>query len=115
MMRAALRLAVQRCGLSASVSMSMAGGVVVALDLLMAETSMLKVNGDKGEWVATAQKLCYGSAAASSRYARRYLRYAFTELLRGVDVCLILDQFGELITCPIQEGDGAAKAWATSD
>jgi len=76
---------------------------------------MLKVNGDKGEWVATAQKLCYGSAAASSRYARRYLRYAFTELLRGVDVCLILDQFGELITCPIQEGDGAAKAWATSD
>jgi hypothetical protein len=34
-------------------------------------------------------------------------RYAFTELLRGVDVCLILDQFGELITCPIQEGDGA--------
>jgi hypothetical protein len=24
-----------------------------------------------------------------------------------VDVCLILDQFGELITCPIQEGDGA--------
>ena len=29
------------------------------------------------------------------------------EHLRGVDVCLILDQFGELITCPIQEGDGA--------
>jgi hypothetical protein len=41
------------------------------------------------------------------RYARRDLRYAFTKLLRGVDVCLILDQFGELITCPIQEGDGA--------
>ena len=68
---------------------------------------MLKVNGDKGEWVATAQKPCYGSAAASSSYARRDLRYAFTELLRGVDMCLTLDQFGELITCPIQEGDGA--------
>ena len=68
---------------------------------------MLKVNGDKGEWVATAQKLCYGYAAASSRYARRDLRCAFTELLRGVDACLILDQFEELITCPIQEGDGA--------
>ena len=64
MMRAALRLAVQRCGLSASVSMSIAGGVVVALGLLMAGTSMLKVNGDKGEWVATPQKLCDGSAAA---------------------------------------------------
>lgn len=70
---------------------------------------MLKVNGDKGEWVATAQKPCYGSAAASSSYARRDLLYAFTELLRGVDVCLILDQFGELITCPIQEGDGAPR------
>jgi hypothetical protein len=70
---------------------------------------MLKVNGDKGEWVATAQKPCYGSAAASSSYARRDLLYAFTELLRGVDVCLILDQFGELITCPIQEGDGAKR------
>jgi hypothetical protein len=68
---------------------------------------MLKVNGDKGEGAATAQKLCYGSAAASSRYARQDLRYAFTEHLRGVDVGLILDQFGELITCPIQEGDGA--------
>jgi len=73
---------------------------------------MLKVNGDKGEWVATAQKPCYGSAAASSSYARRDLRYAFTELLRGVDMCLTLDQFGELITCPIQEGDGASR---TSD
>lgn len=70
---------------------------------------MLKVNGDKGEWVATAQKPCYGSAAASSSYARRDLRYAFTELLRGVDMCLTLDQFGELITCPIQEGDGAHR------
>lgn len=29
------------------------------------------------------------------------------EHLRGVDACLILDQFGEFITCPIQEGDGA--------
>ena len=65
------------------------------------------MNGEQGEGAATAQKLCYGSAAASSRYARRTLRCAFTELLRGVDVCLILDQFGELITCPIQEGDGA--------
>lgn len=35
---------------------------------------------------------------------QRDLRCAFTELLRGVDVCLILDPFGELITCPIQEG-----------
>ena len=69
---------------------------------------MLKVNGDKGEWVATAQKLCYGFAAVSSRYARRNLRCACTELLRGVNVCLILDQFGELITCPIQQGDGAS-------
>ena len=84
---------------------------MVALDLLMAGTSMLKVNGDKGEWVATAQKPCYGSAAASSSYARRDLRYAFTELLRGVDMCLTLDQFGELITCPIQEGDGARSRW----
>ena len=78
--------------------MSIAGGVVVALGLLMAGTSMLKVNGDKGEWVATPQKLCDGSAAAC------------TELLRGVDVGLILDQFGELITCPIQQGDGAKQA-----
>ena len=68
---------------------------------------MLKVNCDKGVGVATAQMLCYGCAAASSRHARRDLRCAFTEHLRGVDVCLILDQFGELITCPIQEGDGA--------
>ena len=67
MMRAALRLAVQRCGLSASVSMSIAGGVVVALGLLMAEGSGLRVNGDKGEVAAAAQKLCYGFAAASSR------------------------------------------------
>jgi len=90
--------------------MSIAGGVVVALGLLMTGTSMLKVNGDKGEWVATPQKLCDGSAAASSRYARRDLRCACTELLRGVDVGLILDQFGELITCPIQQGDGAKQA-----
>jgi len=75
---------------------------------------MLKVNGDKGEWVATAQKPCYGSAAASSSYARRDLRYAFTELLRGVDMCLTLDQFGELITCPIQEGDGAADRFGAA-
>lgn len=27
--------------------------------------------------------------------------------MRGVDVCLILDQFDELITCPIQEEGGA--------
>lgn len=65
------------------------------------------MNSDKWEGAATVQKLCYGYAAASSRYARRDLRCASTELLRGVDVCLILDQFGELITCPIQEGDGA--------
>jgi len=26
-----------------------------------------------------------------------------------MDVCLILDQFGELITCPIQEWDGARR------
>lgn len=82
---------------------------MVALGLLMAGTSMLRVNGDKVEVAATAQKLCYGSAPASSRYARRDLRYAFTELLRGVDMCLILDQFGVLITCPIEEGDGAAR------
>jgi hypothetical protein len=64
--------------------------------------------------VAPVQQLCYGSAAVSSRYARRDLRYAFTELLHGVDVCLILDQFGALITCPIQEGDGAVLGlkWA---
>jgi hypothetical protein len=68
---------------------------------------MLKVNGEEEGGGATVQQLCYGSAAVSSRYARRDLRYAFTELLHGVDVCLILDQFGELITCPIQEGDGA--------
>ena len=80
---------------------------MVALGLLMAGTSMLKVSGDKGEGAATTQKLCYGSAAASSRYAQRDLRCAFTKLLRGEDVGLILDQFGELITCPIQEGDGA--------
>jgi len=80
----------------------------------MAEGSGLRVNGDK--WgAATAQKLCYGFAAASFRYARRDLRCAFTELLRGVDVCLILDQFGELITCPIQEGDGASKPFRFVD
>jgi hypothetical protein len=26
-------------------------------------------------------------------------------------MCLTLDQFGELITCPIQEGDGATHYW----
>lgn len=70
---------------------------------------MLKVNGDREGGAATAQKLCYGFAAASSRYARRDLRCAFTEHLHGVNVCLILDQFDELITCPIQEGDGAME------
>ena len=40
------------------------------------------------------------------------LRYAFTEHLRGVDLCLIMDQVGELITCPIQEGDGAIRPTA---
>ena len=73
---------------------------------------MLKVNGEEGDGVATVQQLCYGCAAGSSRYARRDLRYAFTELLHGVDVCLILDQFDELITCPIQEGDGASSQTA---
>ena len=52
--------------MTAQVSMSMAGGVV-ALGLLMAGTSMLKVNGDRWEGGATAQKLSYGFAAASSR------------------------------------------------
>ena len=109
MTRAALRLAVQRWGLSASASISTAGEVIAVLGLLMAEGSGLRLNGDK--WgAATAQKLCYGFAAASFRYARRDLRCAFTELLRGVDVCLILDQFGELITCPIQEGLTTAYA-----
>ncbi len=77
---------------------------------------MLKVSGDREGGVATVQKLCYGSATASSRYARRDLRYAFTEHLCGVAVCLILDQFDELITCPIQEGDGAesCKYWRTT-
>jgi hypothetical protein len=69
------------------------------------------VSGDKGDGAATVQMLCYGSAAASSRYARRDLRCAFTEHLHGVNVCLILDQFDELITCPIQEGDGAVPLW----
>ncbi len=67
------------------------------------------MSGDKGDGAATVQMLCYGSAAASSRYARRDLRCAFTEHLHGVNVCLILDQFDELITCPIQEGDGAIR------
>ena len=105
MTRAALRLAVQRCGLSASVSISTAGDVMAALGLLMAEGSGVRVNSDKWEGAATAQTLCYGFAAASSRYARRDLRCAFTEHLRGEDVCLTLDQFEKLITCPIQEGD----------
>lgn len=84
---------------------------MAALGLLMAEGSGLRVNGDKWEGAATAQMVCYGYAAASSRYARRDLRCAYTEHLRGVDVCLILDQFGERITCPIQEGDGANLHW----
>jgi hypothetical protein len=49
------------------------------------------------------------AAQVSSRYARRDRSEALTELLRGVNVCLILDQFGEFITCPIQEGDGARR------
>ena len=101
--------------MTAQVSMSLAGGVV-ALGLLMAGTSMLKVNGDKWERAATAQKLSYGFAAASSRYARQDLRCACTELLRGVNVCLILNQFGEPITCPIQEEDRAQThhLWSSS-
>ena len=51
-------------------------------------------------------KLCCGCAVLS-RQARQDLRCAFAELVHGVDVSLILDQFGGLITCPIQEGDGA--------
>jgi hypothetical protein len=35
------------------------------------------------------------------------------EHLHGVDLCLMMDQVGELITCPIHEGDGAKEecAW----
>ncbi len=39
------------------------------LGLLMAEGSRLRVNSDKWEGAATAQKLHCGCAAASSRYA----------------------------------------------
>ena len=74
--------------------------------LFYAEASRVLGEVDRLQ-AATVQKLCYGYAAASSRYARRDLRCVFTELLHGVNGCLILDQFGELITCPIQEGDGA--------
>jgi hypothetical protein len=73
----------------------------------VAEGSGLRVNGDKREEDATAQKLGYGFAAVPSRYTRRDLYCVCTEHLRGVDVWLILDQLGELITCPIQQEDGA--------
>jgi hypothetical protein len=82
---------------------------VGSLDLLMAGNSGLRVKNGKGAW-ATAQKLCCGLAVVSTRYARGDLRYAYTEHLRGVDLCLMMDQVGELITCPIHEGDGA-QAW----
>jgi len=52
------------------------------------------------------------SAAAwlwSPPATRGDLRYAFTENLRGVDLCLIMDQVGEPITCPIHEGDGTPE------
>jgi hypothetical protein len=78
--------------------------VMAFLGLLMAEGSGLRVKSDKREMAAPVQILCYGFASVSSRYARGGLRCTFTENLHGVDVCLILDQFGELITCPIQEG-----------
>ena len=38
---------------------------------------------------------------------QRVLGVTVTEHLRGVDLCLMMDQVGELITCPIHEGDGA--------
>ena len=107
MMRAALRLAVQRWGLSESVSIPVVSGELVVLDLLMAKGSGLKLGGEFRKGAATTKKLRDGFAAVWSCYARRDLRCAFPELLRGVDVCLILDTFGALITCPIQEGDGA--------
>lgn len=80
---------------------------MAALGLLMAEGSRLRVNSDKWEGAATAQKLCAGAAQVSSSLARRGRSEAVTELLRRVNGCLILDQFGALITCPIQQGDGA--------
>jgi hypothetical protein len=72
----------------------------------MAGNSGLRVKNGKGAW-ATEQKLCCGLAVVSTRYARGDLRYAFTEHLLGVDLCMMMDQVGELITCPIHEGDGA--------
>ena len=105
--RAALRLAVQRYGLSASASSS-AWGSVWGLDLLMAEVSCLSVGMDgKGMGVAPVNMLCCGYATVLSRLARQDLRCACAEHVHGVDMALILDQFGELITCPVQEGDGA--------
>jgi hypothetical protein len=35
------------------------------------------------------------------------MRYPYSERLCSGVVSLILDQFGVLITCPIQKGDGA--------
>ena len=105
MTSAALRLAVQRCGPSASALISEARGVVGAVYLLMAKNSGLRVKNGKVVW-ATAQKFCCGLAVGYTRYVRGDLLCAFTEHLHGVNVCLILDQFGELISCPIHEGDG---------
>jgi hypothetical protein len=107
MTSAALRLVVQRCGPSASALISEAGGVVGAVDLLMAKNSGLRVKNGKVVW-APVQKLSYGFAWVSSRYVRGDLLCALTEHLHGLDVCLILDQFGELITCRIHEGDGVS-------
>jgi hypothetical protein len=73
----------------------------------MAGNSGLRVKIAKEAWT-TAQKLCCGLAVFSTRFARGDLRCAFTEHLRGVDLCLMMDPFGELITCPIHEGDGAS-------
>lgn len=43
----------------------------------------------------------------SLRMLSRWLRVTLTEHLPGVHVCLILDRFGELITCSFQEWDAA--------
>ena len=80
---------------------------MAAFGLFMAKDSRLRLGIEFGEGEATAQRLCSGSASASARYARRDLRYACTEPLCGGAVSRILDQFGVLITCPIQKGDGA--------
>jgi len=73
----------------------------------MAKGSGLRLDSEFVEGVATAQTLCSGSASVSARYARRDLRYACTERLCGGVVSRILNQFGAIITCPIQKGDGA--------